>query len=113
MGTMTATAVRARAPASTMYVAVVDVAAGGTYATGGDTLDLSAIFANNIFLVIGANATVDDAGYKFVYVAGSDTSDGTVQVYWQNEVAASVLVEVTNATDITAVTAQRFIVFGD
>jgi len=96
-----------------MYIAVVDGAAGGTYATGGDTFDLSAIFANNIFAVISANATVNDAGYKFVYVAGATTANGLIQVYWQNEVAASVLVEVTNATDITAVTAQRFVIFGD
>ena len=52
-------------------------------------------------------------GYGYVFdVTYSSATALLIKAYWQNEVAASVLVEVTNATDLSAAIAVRFTAYG-
>ncbi len=50
-------------------------------------------------------------GYVFEVVYSSATAL-LIKAYWQNEVAASVLVEVTNTTDLSAASAVRITAYG-
>ena len=77
----------------------------GTYATGGETIDLSSEFSTIDTVV--AQRDEGSSTYVFNYSPGTDASDGTVEV---NDMAASGA-EVTNGLDVSNIT-LRVVVIG-
>lgn len=112
-GVITLTTTRAKGHA--LYSAIVTVAYDASYPTGGETFDVSAILPNTAVGGVPIGDTLNDGNYimRFIPAAADDPATALIQVFWQNEVAASVLVEVTATTDISAVDGQRWMVWGD
>lgn len=78
-----------------------------SYPTNGEPLAASAL----ALAAIESMHVHPGFGYVFQAVRSSATAY-LIKVYWQNEVAASVLVEVTNTTDLSALTAVAFTAYG-
>lgn len=98
------------------FQAVITVVHSGTYATGGQTTDLSAVFANEVIGGRPISDTVDDGGYKSAYVlatAGAPAT-GIIQMYWpdSNNVADSAFSEVADMTALTAIDGQLWLFVG-
>ena len=98
------------------FQAVVTVVHTVTYATGGQTLDLSAIFPSEVIGGRPISDTVDDGGYKSTYVlaAAGAPATGTVQMYYvdANNVADAKFVEVANGVALTAIDGQQWLFVG-
>jgi len=98
------------------WQAVVNVVHTVTYATGGQTLDLSLIFPSEVYGGHPISDTEDDGGYKSCYVlaAAGAPATGIVQMYYvdANNVADAPFVEVADMTALTAIDGQRWIFWG-
>lgn len=96
--------------------AVVTVVHTGTYATGGQTCDLSAIFPTEVYGGHPISDTQDDGGYKSTYVlatAGAPAT-GIIQMYYvdANNVADAAFVEVADMVALTAIDGQLWVFNG-
>lgn len=99
-----------------MVQAIVDVTADASYAGGGgETLDLSAIFPNEVY---GGTPIDDNAqgGYKMTYdlAASGAPATGKVIAYTgdYDPAADSPLVEADAATNLSAVCSGRWVFWG-
>lgn len=101
---ITATAGRQGKTVGNLLIQTYDCTCDTQYATGGDTLDLSSQFTT-IDTVI---CTRDNGSstYVFNYSAGTDASDGTVEL---NDMAASGA-EVTATTDVSNITFRAIVI---
>jgi len=80
------------------------IAFDSSYPTGGESLDLTPYFATQVHLVL----IEPQAGYVFAY----DYTNKKVMAYWTGATTAAVLAEITNATNLSALSAVHFIAFG-
>jgi hypothetical protein len=98
------------------FQAVVTVVHTVTYSTGGDTLDLSAIFPNEVIGGHPISDTQDDGGYKSTYVLGTAgaPASGILQMYYvdANNVADAAFNQVANAVALTAIDGQLWLFVG-
>jgi len=83
------------------------IAFDASYPTGGEALTAAQLNLSSIEHV----EVHPSYGYVFEVVYSSATAL-LIKAYWQNEVAASVLVEVTNTTDLSAASAVRIAAYG-
>jgi hypothetical protein len=83
------------------------IAFDASYPTGGEPLT-----ASQMALQVVEHMTVHPGGGYVFEVIYSSATALLIKAYWQNEVAASVLVEVTNTTSLAALTAIRFTAYG-
>lgn len=81
------------------------IAFDSSYPTGGEALDPSNIARLEFASIQGGGTTATGLGYVFNW----DTVNQKVVVVWGNAGTASVLPEVTNATDLSALTNVPFI----
>lgn len=98
------------------FQAVVTVVHTVTYDTGGQAVDLSAIFPNEVIGGHPISDTVDDGGYKSTYVlaAAGAPSTGIIQMYYvdANNVADAAFNQVANGTALTAIDGQLWLFVG-
>lgn len=98
------------------FQAVVTVVHAGTYSTGGDTLDLSAVFPSEVYGGHPISDTQDDGGYKSTYVLGTAgaPASGVLQMYYvdANNVADAAFNQVANGVALTAIDGQLWIFNG-
>lgn len=99
-----------------MKSALVLVTMSATYATGGDTVDLSVSgnlgingFKTVTGMIFAGQATAADTKYLPVFIPAS--SDGTSPKIKVHDTSAAADAEVTNATDLSLVV-FRFLVIG-
>jgi hypothetical protein len=76
------------------------------YATGGEALSAQA-FKLGVVEIVPAFLGVNSGGTAAV-VFQYNYGTGKMQAFWQNEVAASALVEVANGTDLSGYTGRGF-----
>lgn len=98
------------------FQAVVTVVHTVTYATGGQTCDLSAIFPNEVIGGHPISDTVDDGGYKSTYVlatAGAPAT-GLIQMYYvdANNAGDAAFNQVANGVALTAIDGQLWLFVG-
>ena len=81
------------------------IAFDSSYPTGGEAFDLSGKFATLTMVLIEPNS-----GYVFTY----DYTNKKVIAYWvDNDGSAdSAMIQVANTTDLSGITAARFVAFG-
>lgn len=75
-----------------------------SYPTGGEPLDLTAYFPNSVHFVL----IEPQAGYVFVY----DYANKKVMAYWTGASTSAVLAQITDTTNLSALSAVHFIAFG-
>jgi len=80
------------------------IAFDSSYPTGGESLDLSGYFPNAVHLVL----IEPQAGYVFVY----DYTNKKVMAYWTGATTGAVLAQITDTTNLSALSAVHFIAFG-
>lgn len=90
-----------------------------SYPTGGETADFSSVFPTCILGAWQIGGTVDDEGCKFIYcrAAAGAPATGVIQAYYDTDPAAggganTEFVEVTNTDNLSAATAQVWLVVG-
>lgn len=113
-----------RASNSSIKYAILEFAKDASYVgTAGEVIDLSATGADlgwtEVYGGCPISKTINDAGTISVYCRDGDATGasgapalGTMQEYWQNEIAASRLVLVTGTTDISEQNNEYWIFFG-
>ena len=102
---VTATASRQGQTVGNLKIQTYDCTMDSSYATGGDTIDLSSEFTTIDTVV--AQRDEGSSTYVFNYSPGSDASDGLIEV---NDMANSGA-EVTATTDLSNIT-LRVVVIG-
>ena len=99
------------------FYAIVDVAFDNSYITTGEVLDLSGVFPNAVYGATVIASTLNDGGWHLAYVpdtAGAPAT-GVIQVFGVQTVANTTcgpLLNALTAWDVSAMTGQRFVVFG-
>lgn len=111
MGTATVTIKKRTGLAAAGACVIADITLSSSYATGGDTVPLSALGLKtcDALMLTGSNA-----GYTMEAVHGAAvTTDPKIKLYEDKAAAASTpLSEEANATNVSAVTV-RAVIFGD
>ena len=80
---------------------------GGTYPTGGVTVNASNFSMNSLFS-LDVNP---DSGFVFEYIP-TNTTTGKLKMFWTGAGLSAALAEVANGTTITGVTAARYEAIG-
>ena len=88
-------------------VGSLSLAAAGTYPTGGFTVNAS-LFGLNALFSLDVNP---DSGFVFEYIP-TNTTTGKLKMFWTGAGLSAALAEVTNATNVSAVTAARYEAIG-
>lgn len=98
------------------FAAIVDIAWDNSYPNNGETCDLSGIFPSEVYGGAVIADTLDDGGYECVYsrAAAGAPATGVLQAYYGDwdAVADGALIEVADMTDVSAMTAQRWLFLG-
>ena len=102
------------------YQAIVALAWDNSYADGGEVVDFSSIFPNDVYGGVNIADTSSDGGHVMRFVLGAslsaaatNISSSKFQLYGEGGGASgAALTERTSATDVSAVDAQRWIMFG-
>lgn len=99
------------------FKAFATVVWDNSYPTGGETLDLSAIFPNEVFGGTNYADTLNDGGFECTYTratAGAPAT-GLVQAWYTNNDAGGAqdpLIEVADMADVSAMNGQRWCFWG-
>ena len=99
------------------FKAFVTVVWDSSYPTGGEALDLSAIFPNEVYGGAVYADTLNDGGYECTYTratAGAPAT-GMLQAWWTNNDAGGAqdpLIEVADMTSLAAMDSQRWCFWG-
>lgn len=96
------------------YTAFYSVAWDASYLANGETFDTSGQLPNRAVMAQPAGSAVDDELYRGVFVAGASDAPATavLQMFRTGAVNAADE-EVPNAVDLSAIDAQRWVVWGD
>lgn len=98
------------------FKSLVDIAWDNSYAANGETCDVSGIFVNEVYGAVPIADTLDDGGYQCTYcrAASGAPATGVLQAYYgdNDAVADGALIEVADMTDVSAMTAQRWLFTG-